>query len=395
MNEAAARKRVPRAVVLLGFASLLNDASSDIIYPLLPIFLSTYVGATPLIIGLIEGTADALASILKLVAGRWSDRVRRRKAFVVWGYGLAGASRILIAVARHWGLVFAARLLDRTGKGIRSAPRDALIADVAADEQRGKAFGLQRALDHTGAIIGPLLAAGLLALGLSLRAVFAVAIVPAFVGVVLLIAALREPEREVAEAAEPLTGERLPSPFRRALVPIALFSLANSSDVFLILRAHAAGVSTLAIPLLWAAHHTVKALLTTHAGAWSDRIGRRRMLAAGWIVYAAVYVAFPFARSLPAFLALLVIYGIPFALTEGTERAWVARFLAAESRGKGFGAYYLVVGLGTLAGTALFGWLYQTVSPLAAFASGAGLALAAAATLPIARGRGVSPRNPA
>ncbi|MCA1734398.1 MAG: MFS transporter, partial [Acidobacteria bacterium] len=214
-------RRVPRTVVLLGFASLLNDASSDIIYPLLPIFLSTYVGATPLIIGMIEGTADAVASILKLIAGRWSDRVAKRKPFVVWGYALAGVSRVLIAAATHWAPVFGARLLDRTGKGIRSAPRDALIADVTPQEDRGRAFGLQRALDHTGAILGPLLAAGLLALGFSLRGVFLFAVIPTVAGVILLLAGLREPEPKRAAAGVALRGAALPPGFRRAMVPVA------------------------------------------------------------------------------------------------------------------------------------------------------------------------------
>lgn len=389
MSPAApARRRLPRTVVLLGFASLLNDTSSDIIYPLLPIFLSTYVGATPALIGMIEGTADALASILKLLAGRWSDRAGQRKPFVVWGYGLAGISRMLIAAAGHWGVVFGARLLDRTGKGIRSAPRDALIVDVTVAEDRGRAFGLQRALDHTGAIVGPLLAAALLALGLSLRSVFVVAIVPTAIGVLLLLVALRDPVRQKAEAGLRMTSsEPLTRGFRRAMAPIALFYLANSSDMFLILHAHATGVSAAVIPLLWAGNHAVKALLTTYAGGISDRHGRAGLLAGGWILYAALYAAFPFARSTGAFLALFLAYALPFALTEGAERAWIAEHLGPASRGKGFGVYHLTAGLCTLAGTAAFGVLYQEVSPAAAFFTGATLALAAAVVVATMRPR--------
>lgn len=381
-------RRVPGTVVLLGFASLLNDASSDIIYPLLPIFLSTYVGATPLIIGMIEGTADAVASILKLIAGTWSDRVAKRKPFVVWGYGLAGVSRVLIAAATHWVPIFGARLLDRTGKGIRSAPRDALIADVTVEADRGRAFGLQRALDHTGAIIGPLIAAGLLALGFSLRGIFLFAVIPTVAGIILLLVGLREPQLKRAEAGITIRGEALPAGFRRAMVPIAFFYLANSSDMFLILQAYRAGVTTSVIPLLWAANHAVKALLSTHAGGWSDRFGRRRLLVAGWLLYAVVYAVFPFARSTTAFLVLLLIYALPFALTEGSERAWIAQYLVPASRGKGFGVYYLVSGVCTLGGTALFGWLFQSVSPLAAFATGSGLAAVAAAAVLVAPARG-------
>lgn len=373
-----ARRKIPGTVVLLGFASLLNDASSDIIYPLLPIFLSTYVGATPAMIGLMEGSADALASILKLLAGRWSDRAGRRKSFVISGYGLAGLSRILIAAAGHWGVVFGARLLDRTGKGIRSAPRDAMIVDLTPAEDRGRAFGLQRALDHTGAIVGPLLAAGLLAVGFSLRSIFVVAIVPTAIGVVLLLVALREPARTGEEAGPRLTGEPLSRGYRRAMVPIALFYLANSSDMFLILQAHAAGVSTAMIPLLWAGNHAVKALLVTHAGGISDRHGRAGLLAGGWILYAAIYALFPFVQSTGAFLGLFLAYALPFALTEGSERAWIAEHTGPASRGKGFGVYHLIAGLCTLVGTAAFGVLYQEVSPAAAFFTGAALALAAA-----------------
>ena len=382
MRTTRARK-IPGTVVLLGFASLLNDASSDIIYPLLPIFLATQAGATPLIIGMIEGVADAIASILKLVAGIWSDRTSKRKPFVVSGYALAGASRVLIAAATHWAPIFGARLLDRTGKGIRSAPRDALIADVTPESDRGRAFGLQRALDHTGAILGPLIAAGLLALGFSLRGVFLFAIIPTVIGVVLLVVGLREPEVKRVAAGVSLRGEPLPAGFRGAMIPIAIFYLANSSDMFLLLHAHRVGIATSAIPLLWAANHAVKALLATHAGEWSDRFGRRRLLVAGWLLYALVYAIFPSARTIPAFLALFLVYALPFALTEGSERAWVAQFLGASSRGKGFGAYYLTSGVCTLAGTALFGWLYQTVSPLAAFATGAALAAVAAGMMAI------------
>ncbi|HEU5163826.1 MAG TPA: MFS transporter, partial [Thermoanaerobaculia bacterium] len=279
-----------------------------------------------------------------------------------------------------------ARLLDRTGKGIRSAPRDALIADVTPEADRGRAFGLQRALDHTGAILGPLIAAGLLALGFSLRGVFLFAIIPTVLGVVLLLIGLREPEAKRVAAGVSLRGEPLPAGFRSAMIPIAFFYLANSSDMFLLLQAHRAGVATSAIPLLWAANHAVKALLTTHAGAWSDRFGRRRLLIAGWLLYALVYAIFPFARSIPAFLALLLVYALPFALTEGSERAWVAQSLSGTGRGKGFGVYYLVSGVCTLAGTALFGWLYQSVSPLAAFATGAALAVVAAVAVGVVGG---------
>jgi MFS family permease len=386
------RQRLRPQVILLGLISLLNDSASEMIYPLLPVFLTTTLGATPFIVGMIEGTAEALSSILKLVAGSISDRLPRRKPLIVGGYALATIARAWIAVAGRWPSVLAARLLDRTGKGIRSAPRDAMIADVTPVESRGKAFGFQRALDHAGAVVGPLLALLFLeAMHLPMRSVFMIAVIPGAIGVVLLMIALKEERRSVGagfsrpDRLEP-AATPLPTLFYRALAAIALFSLANSSDVFLILQAHAAGVATGLLPLLWAAHHVIKALFSTQAGAASDRFARRYLLVAGWTTYAVIYFLFPFARSVGAFFVLFVAYAIPFTLTEGSERAWISDFVPAELRGKGFGIYYLVNGFGVLAGTALFGALYEHVSPRTAFDAGAALAIAAAIAAGTARG---------
>ena len=382
------RQRLKPQVLLLGLISLLNDSASEMIYPLLPVFLTSTLGATPLIVGMIEGTADALSSILKLVAGSMSDRLPRRKPLIVGGYALATISRAWIAVAGRWPSVLAARLLDRTGKGIRSAPRDAMIADVTPVESRGRAFGFQRALDHAGAVIGPLLALLFLdAMHLPMRSVFMIAVIPGAIGVVLLMVALKEPRAASrGPRAATIEGPPLPMTFYRALVAISLFSLGNSSDAFLILQAHAAGVATGLLPLLWAAHHVIKALFSTQAGAASDRFARRYLLVAGWTIYAVIYFLFPFARSVGAFFVLFVAYAIPFTLTEGTERAWISDFVPAELRGKGFGVYYLVSGFGVLAGTALFGVLYERVSPQMAFNVGAALAITAAIAAGTARG---------
>lgn len=365
-------------VILLGVAALLNDAASELIYPLLPVFLSTTLGASPAIIGLIEGVADGLASILKYFSGAWSDRAKRRKPLILSGYALAAAARALIAAATMWPLVLTARLVDRAGKGIRSAPRDALISDVTPASQRGRAFGFHRALDHTGAIVGPLLAVMLLqGFGFSLRAAFYFAVIPGAIAVVMLAFLLKEEKaHEPTEDAEPaIAATRLPATFRSAIVAIALFSLANSSDAFLLLQAHAAGVSTAMLPLLWAAHHVLRSLFSTGAGAYSDRVDRRWLLVAGWSSYALIYLFFPFAGSLTAFVILFVLYAIPFTLTEGAERAWIADLVPAESRGRSFGIYYLANGMGVLAGTALFGVIYQQFSARAAFFTGAALAL--------------------
>ncbi|PYQ57563.1 MAG: MFS transporter [Acidobacteria bacterium] len=366
------RQRLRPQVILLGLVSLLNDSASEMIYPLLPVFLTSTLGATPLIVGLIEGSADALSSILKLAAGWLSDHLPKRKPLIVGGYALATLSRAWISVAGHWPSVLSARLLDRTGKGIRSAPRDAMIADVTPFESRGKAFGFHRALDHTGAVIGPLLAIFFLdAIHLPMRTVFMIGVAAAF----------RPPSGGLKPAAT------LPPPFYYALAAIALFSLANSSDVYLLLQAHAAGVATGMLPVLWAAHHVIKSLFSTHAGARSDIMDRRNLLALGWSVYAIIYFAFPFAHSMWLFVVLFVAYAIPFTLTEGAERAWIGDLVPAELRGKSFGLYYLATGLFVLAGTAIFGVLYQRVSPRAAFFTGAAIAIAAALAVIASKGR--------
>ena len=369
-------RKVKPQVLLLGAVALLNDASSDMVYPLLPLFLTLQAGATPLIVGIIEGLAEATAAILKYTAGTFSDRLPFRKPLVIGGYGLTATSRVIIAAAGAWPIVLAGRLLDRTGKGIRSAPRDAMIADVTPVENRGLAFGTLRALDHTGAVIGPLIAALLLWLGWSLRAVFWTAVVPTIVGVILLFF-IREQKREQTISQDKLERPPLDPRFRKAVTAIGLFSLGNSSDAFLLLQASAMGVDMIWIPLLWAAHHAVKAVLTAKAGAWADATDHRRMILIGWSLYAVLYYIFPFTKTTTGFLTLFVVYAIPFALTEGAERAWIAQYLPSSKSGRGFGIYHMVNGAGVLVGTALFGLLYQVISPVAAFHVGAGFAVLA------------------
>ncbi|MGH9419724.1 MAG: MFS transporter [Thermoanaerobaculia bacterium] len=373
--------RLKPQVRLLALVSLLNDSASEMIYPLLPVFLTSVLGATPVTIGIIEGAADGLASILKLIAGTISDRMPRRKPFVVGGYALAAASRALIAVAGRWPTVLTARLIDRTGKGIRSAPRDAIIADVTPAEDRGRAFGFQRALDHTGAVAGPLMALFFLnVIHVPMRTLFMIAVVPGAMGVAMLVFFLKEEPHARKHPSNSATQQpsNLPSSFWPAIIAIGLFSLANSSDAFLILQAHAAGVSTAMLPALWAAHHVIKSLFSTRAGALSDRIDRRFLLISGWASYAIIYAVFPFAHSLTFFVVLFVLYAIPGTLSEGAERAWISDLVPADVRGKSFGIYYLVSGLCVLAGTVLFGAIYQHVSPQAAFFVGATLAVVAA-----------------
>ena len=387
------RRRLQPQVIILGFVSLLNDSASEMIYPLLPVFITATLGASPVIVGLIEGAADALASIMKFAAGAWSDRLTHRKPIIATGYALAAGSRALIGAAGSWAAVLMARLVDRTGKGIRSAPRDAMISDVTLPEQRGRAYGFHRAMDHAGAVVGPLLATLLMSgMGVPLRHMFYIAVIPGALAVVLLLVLLKEPERvgagfsrhsgELKPAATPL-----PKDFYRTIFAIAIFSLANSSDAFLLLQAHAAGVSTALLPLLWAAHHAVKSLLSTHGGALSDRMQRRYVVGFGWLLYAVTYFFFPVARSVTAFFALFVFYALPFVFSEGAERALISDLVPATARGKSFGIYYLVSGMGVLAGSLIFGELYEHVSKQSAFTVGAALALVAAIVIVIPQRR--------
>jgi MFS family permease len=418
--------RLPAAVKALGAVSLLTDVSSEMIYPLLPAFVTGTLRAGPAVLGAIEGLAEATASLVKLASGRLSDRLPRRKPLVVAGYALSSLARPLVALATGAGHVLAIRLTDRLGKGVRGAPRDAIVAAVTPPALRGRAYGFQRAMDHTGAFAGPLIATALLALGFELRTVFALAAVPGLAAVVVLVLAVREdpqggqrapaadaPDRSAAgggssaqpgnagmagawaggtgemlvatgaglagpEPATPATAPALPPSFRAYLVVLALFTLGNSSDAFLLLRAQQTGVGLWAIPLLWAFHHLVKALASTHGGALSDRLGRKPAIAAGFLVYALAYAGFAWATSPLQVFALFALYGLHHALCEGPERALVADLAADGARGRAFGAYHAVTGAMLLPASLLTGGLWQAFGAQAALLTGAALAGAAA-----------------
>jgi MFS family permease len=279
------------------------------------------------------------------------------------------------------------RLTDRVGKGLRSAPRDALIADAVAPELRGRAFGFHRAADHAGAVVGPLIAFALLGAGLSLRGVFLAAAVPAALAVLAVVFLVREPTHEAARAAAstaaPFTrsGPPLGRPFWTYLALVLVFTLGNSSDAFLLLRANELGVPPARIPILWAAFHVVKSLASTPAGTLSDRIGRRPLIVAGWMLYAAVYLGFARASEVWHAWALFLSYGAFFALTEGVEKALVADLAPATARGTAFGWYNLVLGIGALPASLLFGAIWEWQSPAAAFAVGAALSVIASVGL--------------
>jgi len=378
----AAAARLSSTVLVLGAASFLTDLSSEMIFPLLPVFLTAVLGAGPRALGVIEGFAESTASLVKVLSGVWTDRTRRRKPLVVAGYSLAGVVRPLIAIAASWPAVLALRIGDRIGKGIRTSPRDALIADVTPVGLRGRAYGLHRAFDHAGAVAGPLVAAALLSWGgLEIRQVFLLAAIPAVLVIVVLTLGVREPPRESAAAAPGGAAGGLGLPYRRLLLAIVVFTLGNSTDAFLLLRLGEVGLAPALVAAVWSALHVVKSGATYLGGRLSDRVGRRPMMIAGWLVYGAVYLAFAAVTEPLALVATFLAYGVYFGLTEPVAKAWVAELAPAPLRGRAFGWYHGAVGFAALPASLLFGVLYQTLGAAAAFGTGAALALAASALL--------------
>ncbi|HEU0014283.1 MAG TPA: MFS transporter [Longimicrobium sp.] len=377
--------------------SFLNDAASEMIYPLLPLFLTGTLGAGAALLGVIEGAAESASSLLKLASGWLADRTGRRKPLTVLGYAVAALTRPLVAVAAAPWHVLGIRLADRVGKGLRTAPRDALLAESIAPHQRGAAFGLHRAADHAGAVAGPLIASALLlAWPGELRRVFALALVPGLLTVALLVWKVRETPRAApppAASAPRTRGWRATGPvLPRYLAVLALFTLGNASDAFLLLRARDAGVAVALIPLLWGALHVSKSAWSVVGGRWSDRVGPRRAIVSGWLVYALVYAGFAAVGAAWQVWALFLAYGLFFGLTEGPEKALLAALAPAGRQGSAFGAYHAAVGMAALPASILFGVLWQAAGPELAFATGAALALAAALLLPLAlRGAPITP----
>lgn len=374
------RKRLPATVWALGWVSFFTDVSTEIIYPLLPLFLTTTLGASMAFVGLVEGIAESTASLLKIASGWWSDRVRKRKPLMVAGYGLSALTRPLIALAATGGHVLAARFIDRIGKGIRSSPRDALLAASVPPERRGAAFGVQRMMDNAGAVFGPLIAWALLRWFTSdYRLLFWIATVPMVAAMGALIFGAKEQAVIEPEPTNKSVAPFIATPaFKSYLGAMLLFTLGNSSDAFLLLRAQALGVHASSLPLLWMALNLVKSAGSYPAGVLSDRVGRRVLIIGGWSVYALVYLGFGFANQPWHIWALFVAYGIFYGLTESAERALVADFYPDEQRGRAFGAFNFVTGIGALPASLLMGWLWHAYGPIAAFSTGAVFALAGA-----------------
>ena len=376
-------RNLPGTVVVFGIVSLLTDISSEMIYPLLPLFLSASLGAGPAFLGIIEGVAESTAALLKLYSGFLADRVKSRKGLVLAGYTISSLARPMMAFAGSALQVLAIRFVDRSGKGVRSSPRDAMIADCVEYGDRGRAFGFHRSMDHAGALIGPLLAAALIyTVTDDLRTVFLLSAIPGLLAVVLIVLKVRDKPVQPHPDALPTHLGKIPSGhFRTYLLVLFLFTLGNSSDAFLLLKASHAGIPPARIALLWAFFHVIKMLSVMPFGALSDGIGRRKIIVAGWTVYSLAYAGFAFATSEPQIWGLFGVYGLFYGLTEGVEKALVADLVPLGERGRAFGWFNFAIAAGALPASLLFGLIWQQAGSAAAFLFGSGLAAVAALLL--------------
>lgn len=382
--------KLPRNVKVLGWASFLNDVASEMIFPLLPQFLLAALGGNKFSLGVIEGIADSASSIVKLWSGGWSDRIGSRKGLVLFGYSLAAVTRPLIGlITAPWQLLLI-RLGDRVGKGTRNSPRDALIADSVVPEMRGRAFGFNRAMDHLGAAVGPILAAVFLWFWpAQYRPLFLLAVIPGLLVVLLLAVGLRESGTQTAVARKMnWTLHPFGNEFRLYLLALMVFTLGNSSDAFLLVRASELGVATPMLPVLWCVFHVLKSGGNMVAGRVVDRVGSRPMILGGWMVYAVIYLGFALASASWQVWLLFAGYALFYAFTEPAEKTLVANLVGPDRRGLAYGWFNAAVGIGTFPASLLFGGLYESFGALVAFGTGAGLALLAGLML-----LGVRPRT--
>ena len=364
-------RHLPRSVIVIGFVSLLNDFASEMVTPLVPLLLITVLGAGPMVLGFIEGLADTTTNLLKLWAGRRSDMARRRrKPFMLFGYALSNLVRPLIGFSGNWLMVLGIRVTDRVGKGLRSAPRDAMLADVIPEGMAARAYGLTRALDHAGAVLGALTAAAVVYWGTErLDLVIAFSAIPGLFAILLIVFGIREPARHTAspEPLAPLRWRVLSAKTRAYLVALGLFALGRIPETFLLLRGHELGMDVVPLLLLWAAVHTVKVLTAESAGRLADRKGRRPVLLAGYAVYVLALAGLAFTTSVSHLWLLGLTLGLHFGLTEGAERALVRDLAPSAERGTAFGWFYMIVGLAAIPAGLLLGGLWTLWSAKAAF----------------------------
>lgn len=381
-----------RNVLLLGVVSFFADVSSEMVYPIIPLFLTGTLGAPVFAVGVIEGIAESTASLLKLVSGWYSDRIRKRVPFTAGGYGLAALAKPALAVAFAWPMVLGARFIDRTGKGLRTAPRDALLAASTDAATRGRAFGLHRSMDTAGAIAGPLLALGLLAwLGHErYRPIFVIAFVPGMIAALLVLLVREAPHAEARGGGPPPRMFSLAGYDRRFVYFLGvtlIFAVGNSSDAFLLLRAENLGLGATAVVLAYVLYNISYASLSLPAGIRSDAIGRRQVLIAGFAVFAAVYTGFALARDAWAAWPLFAVYGAYIAFTDGVGKAYISDLVPDERRATALGLYGATTGVALLCSSIIGGALWDLAGPGATFAFGASTGAAAALLLIFAPGR--------
>jgi MFS family permease len=392
-------------VYILGAVSLFNDLSSEMIYPLIPSFIKSVLGLGPAFLGIMEGIAESTNSILKLFTGYFSDKIKKRKPFAVGGYALSNLSRPLIGLARSWGVLLFLRFSDRVGKGIRTSPRDAMIADFSPVNRRGFAFGFQRSMDHVGAVLGSMTASLLLYFfTVEIKTIFLISAVPGVIAVLIMIFGVRSTygrDNLVKNKAESLKKysaskngtdgkkgilklsdfKKLGKRFNLYLVILVIFTLGNSTDAFLLLRASELGYQIAAIPLLWAILHMSKAVFCVLGGHLSDKIGRKIMILSGWFVYFLTYIGFAYFDKHYLIYILFIVYGLYFGLTEGVERALVADIVPEGNLGTAYGFYNLSLGIATLPASIIFGFIWKAYSFRAAFLTGALISIVASILL--------------
>jgi len=373
-------KQIPKNVFILGLVSFFNDLASEMIYPIIPIFLTSVLNASIPVIGLIEGIAEGVASISKYVFGAYSDYVKRRKPFVVGGYACSALSKLLIGFAFAWPLVLIARIMDRLGKGLRTAPRDSLLLENATSENKGFIFGFHRAFDSLGAVLGPLIALALLVLlRENIRLTFYIAFIPGIVAVALLLFLLHEKKKSAIRKREVvrISLSRLNGRLKIFLLVSFLFSLGNSSDAFLLLYAKNLGFTTTLVVLAYVLYNVFQTVFATPLGVLADRIGAGRVYSLGLLVFSLIYFFFGFVRD-PAYLwVLFPLYGLYIAATDGVSKSYISDFISKNESGTYFGAYYTLTAVGTFLASLIGGILWSHIAPSATFYYGSALSFAA------------------
>ena len=370
-------RKAERNVIALGIVSFLNDVGSDMIFPILPLFIVGTLGAPAAVLGLIEGIANSTSSVLKLFSGELSDRLGKRKALVATGYSISAVTKPLFSIASAWPHVLTVRFVERLGKGIRTAPRDALLAESVKMKKRGGAFGLRQALDSIGSVIGALFAAGLLALAFGYREIFMLAFIPSALAVVILILFVKEVAHAPLKKLEFPWKIKFPSDFKKFMLVVGIFNVANFSYAFFLLRAQEAGLEVMLIPLVYLVYMLFYALLAYPAGKLSDRIGRKRVIGLGYGLFALTAMGFMTLPEKGLLWPLFALYGVQIAFTDSVSRSFTADLVKRAYRGTAMGAYHMTVGLAALPASLIAGLVWDLLGSETTFGLAASLAVLA------------------